>query len=340
MRHTILVNGGFGRYWGYLALLAAVAIVLIAALTIRTTSEETITPNDRFFTVSIGSAPNLSADSFSLRVDGEVVTPLNLSFDDILAMPAINETVTLRCVTGESGTAVWKGVQLSDILNLTSLNATAKKVVFFCADGYDTSLTVEDSMRSDVILAYGMNGEDLPRDQGYPLRLVVPDEYGYKWAKWVTHIEVIDHDQLGYWESRGWNDNAHITSISDWWFHAILLSIAAILGAFSAVSGFDQRTKRWGLSRNFHRSVSYGFALVLIPVFLYWVIETEIMRGNVFYSLHGKLALLTVVMLAVGASTGILLMKNQNARRMHVALNIIAYGLLLITILLGLSLAF
>ena len=84
----------------------------------------------------------------------------------------------------------------------------ADNVVFSSPGGYTTSLTIADIEESDPLLAYEVNGEILPKNQGYPVRLVVPDKLGYKWIKWVTGIEVIAGEYKGYWESRGYSNEA------------------------------------------------------------------------------------------------------------------------------------
>jgi DMSO/TMAO reductase YedYZ molybdopterin-dependent catalytic subunit len=80
--------------------------------------------------------------------------------------------------------------------------------VFRCADGYSTSITVEEALEEGVMLALKMNGEKLQGEQGFPLRVVVPEKYGMKWAKWVTEMEFVDYDYRGFWEKRGWSDYA------------------------------------------------------------------------------------------------------------------------------------
>jgi DMSO/TMAO reductase YedYZ molybdopterin-dependent catalytic subunit len=127
----------------------------------------------------------------------------------------MTEIAEVDCFAGPYGVAYWSGVRPSTVLDIAKETSSVVEVVFYSVDGFSTGISVSDERRNDVILAYEMNHLTLPIDLGYPIRLVVPNEFGYKWAKWVTHIEVVDYDYKGYWESRGWADDASITPISD-----------------------------------------------------------------------------------------------------------------------------
>jgi len=106
------------------------------------------------------------------------------------------------------GNAVWTGVSFDYILEYAVPDKDALEVVFYCEDGYSTSLTIEEVLVEGVILAYKMNGKALTPEHGYPVRMVVPEKYGMKWPKWVNTIELVDYDYKGYWEQRGWSDYA------------------------------------------------------------------------------------------------------------------------------------
>jgi hypothetical protein len=238
-------------------------------------------------------------------------------------------------------------VRLGAILDRAGTSSGAQEVVFYGLDGYSTSLRIADARRGDVIVAYEMNNETLPANQGYPLRMVVPGEWGYKWAKWVYAIEVVGYDYKGYWEGKGWADDARINPISDWYVHAVLMTIALGLGVFSAVSGFrnsldkkvaDRIPDFFG--RRYHRYVSIAFYLVMILTFSYWLSITLDLRGAVFYSLHGRLALLTIVFAVAGIVTGWGMRKDpKRFRYAHWVSNLTALSLMVVTIILGVLLA-
>lgn len=178
-----------------------------------------ITANDEFFIESVDFF-DIEPTKYRLVVIGKVAKPLNLSLEEIQAMPVTSEIVRLTCVeysfgaTSLTGVANWTGVRLSHILSLAQINySTAKDISFHTPAfprGYSTSLSLEEAFWGDVILAYEMNGETLPTEHGFPLRLVCPRFYGYKWIKWVAYINVTTIDYRGYWERRAYNDTPYV----------------------------------------------------------------------------------------------------------------------------------
>jgi hypothetical protein len=335
------------RAIGLLALLVVVALILVLIPSPTPPSGPPITPNDRFFDVSYNGTPEVNITGYNLTIFGLVDRPLNLTYPEILSMDNSSEKETVRCVTGPSGTAEWVGVRLGAILDRAGVSSGAQEVVFYGLDGYSTSLKVADARRADVILAYTMNNETLPANQGYPLRTVVPGEWGYKWAKWVYAIELVGYDYKGYWEGKGWADDATITPISDWFLHALLMTVALALGAFSTVSGLRNSSDRKLASRipdffprRYHRYVSIAFYLLMILTFLYWIGVTQQLRGAVFYSLHGRLALLTIIFAIGGIVTGAGMRSNPDRYRYaHWVLNLTALSLMVVTVVLGVLLA-
>jgi len=183
-----------------------------------------ITPNDRFYVVSKnppGFDPVVEVAKWSLDIGGLVSKPVRFSFEDLRAMPAIEQVQTLECISNEVGgdlisNAKWKGVQLRDVLmRAGGPAATAVKVAFRCADGYSESIPVADAMHPTTLLAYEMNGEPLPAKHGFPVRLLVPGLFGMKNPKWITKIEVVNYDFRGYWEASGWSDEAVVKTMSE-----------------------------------------------------------------------------------------------------------------------------
>jgi len=147
---------------------------------------------------------------WSLIVDGLVESPLTLTFDDLVAMPTTTVHAELICVgspTDSLAEGNWTGVRLGLILEQAGVSPEAVKVAFYADDGFTTDLTVTTAMRDDVILAYERDGEPLTEKQ-----LVVPGKWGYKWIREPTHIELVDYDFLGFYESRGYSDEADIPS--------------------------------------------------------------------------------------------------------------------------------
>ena len=169
-----------------------------------------ILPTDGFRIYTVAAIPQLKASTFTLTVDGLVAHPQTVSLSDVLAMPSIHIARTYQCVTGWVVPHVhWQGVPLTYLMNLVRPTSSARFVSFYCADGaYTESLTLAEANRSDVMLGYKLNEKPLSVDQGYPLRLVVPGNYGYKFAKWVNRVTFSDTQLVGYWERGGYDINA------------------------------------------------------------------------------------------------------------------------------------
>lgn len=166
-----------------------------------------------FFILDLGYVPEIDINQWELEVGGLVENPLVLSYSDILNMPQSSVFATLESISNPQGgsmigNAVWTGVSFDYILEYAVPDKDALEVVFYCEDGYSTSLTIEEVLVEGVILAYKMNGKALTPEHGYPVRMVVPEKYGMKWPKWVNTIELVDYDYKGYWEQRGWSDYA------------------------------------------------------------------------------------------------------------------------------------
>jgi DMSO/TMAO reductase YedYZ molybdopterin-dependent catalytic subunit len=159
-----------------------------------------------------GGFPTFNRRTYRLQVNGLVERPAEYTYDQLLTMPAVEETRYYQCVTGWSVPRPrWKGVRLWDLLEKSGIKTGAKALRFTCFDGaYSESLTLDQAKEPDVLLAYGLDGRALSMEQGLPLRLVVPGMYGYKFAKWVNHVEVVDRVIPGYWEVNGYDVDAYI----------------------------------------------------------------------------------------------------------------------------------
>ncbi len=329
--------------WKIIIILAVLFGLLEILIISHVVSQSEITPNDEFFIVDIGASPQIDVEYWRLSVDGLVENDLSLTYDEILAFSSKSEIVTLKCVDGPTGTADWKGVKLSIILDMAGILDNATEVVFYAADDYSSSLTLEDALQDDVILAYEMNGEVLPVDHGYPLRLVAPGKYGYKWVKWITHIEVVGYDYKGFWESRGWNDEADI--LMDWGQHSVFLTLSAYFGTLALLSGFrfSKRVEFWEkipsmYTRKFHIITSVIYYGSLLSVSIYWAWTSYERKGSFPNLPHGYLAVIVIVLAMAGIVSGALMkkFKADEIRLFHFSVNILGYLLLLGAILTGL----
>jgi DMSO/TMAO reductase YedYZ molybdopterin-dependent catalytic subunit len=163
---------------------------------------------------SIKGPQDVPLNDYTLEVTGKVATPLTLSYEDAIDRQAYKKVVTLNCVEGWSVDILWEGVRIADLLEQAGYDKGAKTVIFRCYDGYTTSLPLAKVVDHDLLLAYKMNGIDLPKERGFPFQVVAEDQWGYKWAKWVTEIEVSDDtDFKGYWESRGYENDATLPGL-------------------------------------------------------------------------------------------------------------------------------
>lgn len=178
------------------------------------------TPNDEFYVLDINTRkPAISELGWLLKVHGLVERPLELTYADLLGMPAVEMDGTLMCISYTHGNNLisstrWTGVPLRDVLQQAGIGDGTFDVVLRGEGGYSDSIPIAKALESHTLLAYGMNGVSLPRDHGFPCRLFVPDIYGEKNVKWLQEIELVDHDYKGYWQDRGWSDDAQVRTMS------------------------------------------------------------------------------------------------------------------------------
>lgn len=176
-------------------------------------SIQAIVPTSGWRIYTIGSSmPKLDPATYTLAVDGLVERPVTFSLDDLRALPRAEQVSDFHCVTGWSVYDVhWAGVRLADVLEAAGARDGIGGLRFVSAEvPYDDSLTLEQALLPDVMLAYEMDGEPLSRPHGAPVRLVVPQMYGYKSVKWVERIVLQEAPQAGYWEQHGYDADAWV----------------------------------------------------------------------------------------------------------------------------------
>jgi DMSO/TMAO reductase YedYZ molybdopterin-dependent catalytic subunit len=189
-------------------------------------------PNERFYVRNHFAAPQIDAGAWRLRVEGAVARPLDLTLADLRRMPSVTKPLTLECAgngrvylspkvrgvawqLGAVGNAEWTGVPLADLLERAGAKSTAVEIVLEGADrgsvnddpkspgpiAFARSLPIAKAKRSEVVLAYEMNGRPLPHDHGAPLRAVVGGWYGMASVKWLTRIVAVERPFDGYWQT-------------------------------------------------------------------------------------------------------------------------------------------
>jgi DMSO/TMAO reductase YedYZ molybdopterin-dependent catalytic subunit len=175
-----------------------------------------VTPTYLFYRIDINPiVPEVDAKSWNLTVKGLVDNPLTINYDEIRAMPSVEQYATLECVSNKIGgdlisTALWKGVKLKDILDRAKVKTGAKYIAFRCSDGYDVGIPLEAGLMDGTILAYDMNLAPLNAKHGFPVRAIVPGLYGMMNPKWITEIELVDGVYEGYWQRNGWTNVADV----------------------------------------------------------------------------------------------------------------------------------
>jgi hypothetical protein len=186
---------------------AGIVTIITTALIIISTASTLI-----FLTGSAtaDTKANSAFAGWQLTVTGLVENPLNLNGTEIVAMPKSTVNAAIICVDFPSNIVAqgtWTGVRLRTLLEEATPLANVLKVAFYAADGYSTDLPVETAMHDDILLAYEKDG--IPLND---LRLVVPGKWGYKWISQLTRIELVDYNFLGFWESRGYSDEANVSA--------------------------------------------------------------------------------------------------------------------------------
>ncbi len=167
----------------------------------------------RIYTVS-SPMPRFDPATWRLRIDGLVENPMELTYAQLLALPRVEQTSDFLCVTGWSVKDVqWTGVRFADLLAAAKPRPQAGALNLVSAEvPYVDTLTMKQAMVDDAMLAYQMDGRPLKRVHGAPTRVVMPKMYGYKGVKWLSRIEVVATAEPGYWEQRGYDQDAWIDS--------------------------------------------------------------------------------------------------------------------------------
>ena len=188
---------------------------------IATLINSEVTNNDSFYRVAIDLFdPSVDSSMWSLSLAGLVANPKTYSLPEIKRLPKVQQYDTFICVSnpingGLISNAEWGGVRISDLLQgAGGPSPGATYVVFHSVDGYSVGVPLARAMMPESMLAYEMNGVDLPQRHGFPLRAVIPGLYGMMSAKWIRSIELSDSTYIGFWQTRGWTNDARVQTVS------------------------------------------------------------------------------------------------------------------------------
>jgi DMSO/TMAO reductase YedYZ molybdopterin-dependent catalytic subunit len=159
-----------------------------------------------FPVLSAGPTPRTPHDAWTFAIRGAVDEPVSWTWDELLTLPAETPTVDIHCVTKWSKfDTTWKGVSVDTLL--AELDTEAEYVTAWCDGGYTTNLPLEDLTGGQAWIAYEFEGEPLDPEHGGPARLLVPHLYFWKSAKWVRGLDLLNHDQPGFWEGFGYHNH-------------------------------------------------------------------------------------------------------------------------------------
>ena len=152
----------------------------------------------------------INVSTYRLVITGLVNKTVEYTYDQVISsFQKYQKVVTLYCVEGWSAKILWEGFLVNDLLKEAGVNSSAVGAIFYASDGYSTELPLDYITNNNIIIAYKMNDLTIPPERGFPFQLVAESQYGYKWVKWITKIELTDNpNYLGFWESRGYPNNA------------------------------------------------------------------------------------------------------------------------------------
>lgn len=160
---------------------------------------------------SIKGVQRIDPARYKLAVAGLVESPRSFSYSELQGLPRLERLMPVDCVEGWSVMALWEGIPLKEIFALVQPKPEANTVVFHAQDGYTTSLALDYLLEKDIIIADRINGLPLPASLGFPFILVAEEKWGYKWARWITRIELSDNPGYrGFWESRGYSNQGDL----------------------------------------------------------------------------------------------------------------------------------
>ena len=165
-----------------------------------------------FLIRSIENTQHINLKSWRLTIEGLVEKPITLPFDEIESLPKKIQVKNFICVEGWGlDDQKWEGVHLKEIFSKVKISPKAKFVSFYATGGqYKDSLSIQEAIEQETMLAYRLNGKGLLPENGFPLRLVIPRMYGYKGVKWVERIVFTEEQEIGYWEQRGYSTDGSV----------------------------------------------------------------------------------------------------------------------------------
>lgn len=161
---------------------------------------------DRFPVLHAGGVPTIDLATWDFKIEGMVVDRVTMALDDIKAMPTVDLTYDIHCVTKWTKlNTTWTGVRTGDLVSKAEVKPGATHVVVLAEHGFTANLPVDDFLAADNLFTWIYDGQELELEHGWPLRLVVPHLYFWKSVKWVRGLRFVDADEPGFWERNGYH---------------------------------------------------------------------------------------------------------------------------------------
>jgi DMSO/TMAO reductase YedYZ molybdopterin-dependent catalytic subunit len=204
-------------------IIAIVLVALAAELTeapptyyptqIRQYQGQNLSSISNVYENAIAGTQYINQTTYRLTVMGLVNKTVQSTYDEVVNdHQNYQQIVTIHCVEGWNAKILWQGVLVNDLLQEAGVSPNATVIIFHGSDGYTTALPISYIVQNNIMIAFKMNNVTLTPQLGWPFMLVAQGQYGYKWIKWITEIEVSnDTSYLGYWESRGYPNNATVS---------------------------------------------------------------------------------------------------------------------------------
>lgn len=176
----------------------------------RLPPDQTATAEGRWPVLDLGSQPSIEPGAWRLRVHGTCAREVELDLAALRELGEVEDTSDFHCVTGWSKLDVrWRGVRLLSVLALAEPGEEARFLRTHAADGYTTNLPLAEALKDDVLLAYEAEESPLAPEHGGPVRMITPQLWAWKGAKWIDAIEILVEDRPGFWERRGYSNTAY-----------------------------------------------------------------------------------------------------------------------------------
>lgn len=160
--------------------------------------------------LDLGIQPDIGLADWRLVLDGEVENPVELTWEQFMALPQTDDVSDFHCVTTWSKLDIkWQGVRFLDLAALAQPKESATHILCYGYDDYTTNISLEEALKPDVLLVHSVEGKPLPKEHGGPVRMITPQLYAWKGSKWINRVQFLKENKPGFWEDRGYSNTAY-----------------------------------------------------------------------------------------------------------------------------------